>query len=75
MAFSRYFDNSQLAEAIRIANGQTKGKFASTGDPVHYDYHVPIKFEEKTDIEIKAENQAASGSISALFDLILVDDF
>jgi len=53
----------------------TKGKFASTGDPVHYDYHVPIKFEEKTDIEIKAENQAASGSISALFDLILVDDF
>jgi hypothetical protein len=25
MAFSRYFDNSQLAEAIRIANDQTKG--------------------------------------------------
>ena len=25
MAFSRYFDNSELAEAIRIANGQTKG--------------------------------------------------
>jgi hypothetical protein len=52
----------------------TKGKFASTGDPVHYDYHVPIKFEEKTDIEIKAENQAASGYISALFDLILLDN-
>ena len=25
MAVSRYFDNSQLAEAIRISNGQTKG--------------------------------------------------
>ena len=52
----------------------TKGKFASTGDTIHYDYDVPIKFEEKTDIEIKAENQSASGSISAIFDLILLDN-
>jgi hypothetical protein len=52
----------------------TKGKFASTGEPVHYDYHVPIKFEEKTDIEIKSENQSSSGYISTLFDLILVDN-
>lgn len=52
----------------------TKGKFASSGEVIHYDYHVPLKFDEKTDIEIKAENQAASGDISALFDLILLDD-
>lgn len=52
----------------------TKGKFASTGDPIHYDYHVPLQFAEKTDIEIKAENQAASGNISALFDLIILDN-
>lgn len=52
----------------------TKGKFSSTGDPVHYEYHVPIKFDAKTDIEIKAENQAASGYISALFDLIIMEN-
>ena len=52
----------------------TKGKFASSGEVIHYDYHVPIKFDEKTDIEIKAENQAASGDISALFDLIILDN-
>lgn len=52
----------------------TKGKFASSGEVIHYDYHVPIKFDEKTDIEIKAENQAASGNISALFDLIILDN-
>lgn len=52
----------------------TKGKFSSSGDAIHYDYNVPLKFDVKTDIEIKAENQAASGDISALFDLIILEN-
>lgn len=52
----------------------TKGKFASSGDAIHYDYNVPLKFDAKTDIEIKADNQAASGKISALFDLIILEN-
>ena len=52
----------------------TKGKFASSGEVIHYDYNVPLKFDAKTDIEIKAENQAASGDISALFDLIILEN-
>jgi hypothetical protein len=52
----------------------TKGKFASSGDAIHYDYNVPLKFDAKTDIEVKAENQAASGDISALFDLIILEN-
>jgi hypothetical protein len=52
----------------------TKGKFASSGAAIHYDYHVPLKFDAKTDIEIKAKNQAASGDISALFDLIILEN-
>lgn len=52
----------------------TKGKFSSSGDAIHYDYNVPLKFDAKTDIEIKAENQAASGDISALFDLIILEN-
>lgn len=51
----------------------TKGLFGTFGVPVTYDYPVPLRFPEKTDIEIqgKAGNTCAAG---AIFDVILVDN-
>ena len=51
----------------------TKGVFGTFGVPVTYDYPVPLRFPEKTDIEIqgKAGNTCGAG---ALFDVILVDN-
>mgnify|MGYP001073521094 CR=1 FL=1 len=51
----------------------TKGLFGTFGVPVAYDYPVPLRFPEKTDIEIqgKAGNTCAAG---AVFDVILVDN-
>ena len=51
----------------------TKGLFGTFGVPVTYDYPVPLRFPEKTDIEIqgKAGNTCAAG---ALFDVILVNN-
>lgn len=51
----------------------TKGLFGTFGVPVTYDYPVPLRFPEKTDIEIqgKAGNTCAAG---AVFDVILVDN-
>lgn len=60
---------------IREENGAflTKGMFGTFGVPVTYDYPVPLRFPEKTDIEIqgKAGNTCAA---SVLFDVILVDN-
>jgi len=51
----------------------TKGLFGTFGVPVTYEYPIPLKFNEKTDIEIqgRAGNTCAAG---ALFDIILVDN-
>ena len=51
----------------------TKGVFGTFGIPVTYDYPVPLRFPERTDIEIqgKAGNTCGAG---ALFDVILVDN-
>lgn len=50
-----------------------KGQFGTFGVPVEYNYPVPLRFEEKTDIELEclAGNTCAAGG---LFDLILVDN-
>ena len=50
-----------------------KGQFGTFGTPVDHTYPVPLKFEEKTDIEIRADAGNTSGG-GATFDLILVDN-
>lgn len=51
-----------------------KGQFGSAGgSPVTYDYSIPLKFDEKTDLEVKAETSGTSGA-GAVFDLILLDN-
>lgn len=47
-----------------------KGRFSGT-ERTGYEYTIPLKFEEKTDLEIRAKG-AASPNISAIFDLVLV---
>ena len=49
-----------------------KGKFGSSGDPVTYDYPVPLEFDEKTDLEVRIKAGATTGA-GAIFDLILLD--
>ena len=51
---------------------QTKGFFGAD-QSVDYEYTVPLKFLEKTDIEIRADIQTSEGA-SAMFDLIIVDN-
>ena len=51
-----------------------KGMFSTQGgNPITYDYPVPLVFTEKTDIRIDAISSANAGS-GATFDLILVDN-
>ena len=53
---------------------QVKGQFGTAaGSYVNYDYPIPLRFEEKTDIEIRAIAGATLGC-GAIFDLILVDN-
>jgi hypothetical protein len=51
-----------------------KGQFGTAaGSPVTYDYPVPLKFTEKTDLEVRALSGSTLGA-GATFDLILVDN-
>ena len=50
-----------------------KGQFGTFGSPIDHNYPVPLKFEEKTDIEVRAEAGNSCGG-GATFDLILVDN-
>ena len=52
---------------------QIKGQFGTFGTPVDHQYPVPLRFEEKTDIEIRADAGNTCGG-GAVFDLILVDN-
>ena len=70
-------DNDTIATLIARPFGQgfnVKGKFASVGDAIHFDYTVPLKFDEKTDIEVRVDNTAASGFVNAIFDIICLDN-
>ena len=55
----------------RVAN--LKGQFGTFGTPIDHTYPVPLRFEEKTDIEVRADAGNTSGG-GATFDLILVDN-
>ena len=50
-----------------------KGQFGVFASGFNYDYPVPLKFGEKTDIEVKALSQNNVGG-GATFDIILVDN-
>lgn len=75
--------------SIDKSNGETKFRFVSrpfggvfnvkgqfgtaAGSPITYDYPVPLKFAEKTDLEVRAISGNTLGA-GAIFDLILVDN-
>jgi hypothetical protein len=50
-----------------------KGQFGVFASGFNYDYPVPLKLEEKTDIEVKALSQNNVGG-GAIFDIILKDN-
>ena len=50
-----------------------RGQFGVFASGFNYDYPVPLRFEEKTDIEIKGLSQNGVGG-GAIFDIILVDN-
>lgn len=52
---------------------QIKGQFGTFGTPIDHQYPVPLKFTEKTDIEVRADAGSTAGG-GATFDLILVDN-
>ena len=43
------------------------------GNPIDYDYPVPLRFEEKSDLEMTIKTAASCGA-GGVFDLILVDN-
>ncbi len=43
------------------------------GNPIDYDYPVPLRFEEKSDLEMRILTSASCGA-GGIFDLILVDN-
>jgi len=50
-----------------------KGQFGVFAAGFNYDYPVPLRFEEKTDLEVKGLSQNGIGG-GAIFDIILVDN-
>ena len=62
-----------MSRKIAVSNGiyNIKGQFGSFGMPITYDYPVPLKFTEKTDIEIQSKAGATTG-MGVVFDLIIV---
>ena len=65
--------NFQL-RARDFNNGwNVKGLWGTFAEGVTYDYPVPLKFLEKTDIEIRGKAGATS-EMGAIFDLVLVDN-
>ncbi|CAR63321.1 hypothetical protein SRSM4_124 [Synechococcus phage S-RSM4] len=51
----------------------TKAQLGTFATPMNYDYPVPLKFTEKTDLEVQAISGNTMGG-GATFDLILVDN-
>ena len=50
-----------------------KGQFGTFASPIDHNYPVPLRFEEKTDIEVRASAGNSCGG-GATFDLILIDN-
>jgi len=68
--------NQEANFRLRIkefGNGyNVKGLFGTFANSITYDYPIPLKFDEKTDIEIQGKAGATS-EMGAVFDLILIN--
>lgn len=62
-----------MAREIFDGGFNIKGQFGTFGTPIDHNYPIPLKFTEKTDIEIRADAGSTAGG-GATFDLILVDN-
>lgn len=48
------------------------GEVAGTGMPYHYNFTVPIRLPEKTDIDVRCRVRTNNARVTAAFDLILI---
>lgn len=62
---------SIYAREIEVDGFNIKGQFGTFSNSITYDYPVPLKFTEKTDIEIRATAGAIAG-LGAVFDIVLL---
>ena len=62
-----------MAREIEDGGFNIKGQFGTFGTPIDHNYPIPLKFTEKTDIEVRADAGNTSGG-GAAFDLILIDN-
>ena len=60
----------QLRTKAESGAWQLKGQFGTFAEAVEYNYEIPLIFDEKTDIEVRAKAGATS-EMGAIFDLIL----
>lgn len=65
--FVRYTDQ----DTFRIGHS---AEIAGTGMPYIYEFGVPVKITEKSDIDIRAKVRSNNARITAAFDIILVDN-
>lgn len=76
LKFQGSIDKNQEAQfsiyARPFGNGfNIKGQFGTFSNSITYDYPVPLKFAERTDIEIRA-NAGATAGVGAVFDIVLL---
>lgn len=68
--------NQEAVFKIKVKNFNngfnTRGQFGTFSQSINYDYSIPLKIEEKTDIQILGKAGATS-EMGALFDIILID--
>lgn len=63
--------NAQLrSKVLNSGAWQVKGEFGTFSQSINYDYPIPLIFEEKTDLQVRAKAGATS-EMGAIFDLIL----
>lgn len=66
------FESKLISKPSSQASFNVKGRFSGQNQ-TGYEYSVPLKFPPKTDIEVRAKG-SGSPNVSAIFDLILVDN-
>ena len=62
--------NAQIRAKALNGSWKVKGEFGTFASDIHYDYHVPLIFAEKTDLQIRTKAGATS-EMGTIFDLIL----
>lgn len=50
-----------------------KGQFGTFGTPYFHNYAIPLKFTEKTDVEVRGDSDNTCGG-GCVFDIVLVDN-